>query len=160
MTRWLGSTRLVATARRRRHRDDPGPRPLHGQGGHPMSTRARPPASSTASCGQEPKKSDSSRDPSSVPRSGARGLRRRRLPHREWTYEKSDATSASTLPSRASAWLATQPCTGRLPRSSIAGTDQGHHHRRPGNGRQPGFGNYDEGVSGVLQLRLGSTGQR
>ena len=125
-----------------------------------MSTRARPPASSTASCGQEPKKSDSSRDPSSVPRSGARGLRRRRLPHREWTYEKSDATSASTLPSRASAWLATQPCTGRLPRSSIAGRDQSHHHRRPGIGRQPGFGNDDEGVSGVVQLRLGSTGQR
>ena len=159
MTRWLGSTRLVATARRRRHRDDPGPRPLHGQGGHPMSTRraAARVLNRIVWAGAERRRS---REPSSASRSGARGFRRRHLPHREWTYEKSDATSASTLPSRASAWLATQPCTGRLPRSSIAGTDQSHHHRRPGNGRQPGFGNDDEGVSGVVQLRLGSTGQR
>ena len=51
---------------------------------------------------------------------------------------------------------AIQTWTGRLPRSASAGNNQNHHLRRPGNGRQPGFGNDDEGVSGVLQLRLGS----
>ena len=51
------------------------------------------------------------------------------------------------------------------PRSSIAGTDQSHHFRRLSKGRQPGFGNDDEGVtasssSASAQQARGSFGER
>jgi len=91
-----------------------------------MSTRAPAARVFTASCGHVPRKSASSRSRTSVEEWGS-GFRRRHLLRREWTYEESDPTSESrTLPSRASAWLAIQTCTGQLPRSSIAETDQSH----------------------------------
>jgi hypothetical protein len=74
-----------------------------------MFTRSRSLAPSIAWCEDAPSNSDGSREPSSASRGGARGFRRRHLPRQEWTYEDSDATSASTFPSRAFMRPARQP---------------------------------------------------
>jgi len=124
-----------------------------------MSTRARPPASSTASCGQEPKKSDSSRTRAQCRGVGlgdfADGAYRIGMDLREVGCDLGEHTPLPRVRVASDTTLhwATATVLDRR-------RDQSHHHRRPGIGRQPGFGNDDEGVSGVVQLRLGSTGQR
>jgi len=146
MTRWLGSTRLVATARRRRHRDT-RPRPLHGQGGHPMSTRGggrpRPQPASVAGAEKERQLSGPELSGRGV---GLGDFRRRAPTASEWTYESRMRPRRATPPlprvrvaSDTTLHWATATVLDRRKRSEP-------HHRRPGIGRQPGFGNDERGV--------------